>query len=289
MRFVFFESNDGRGLAAERVIGSYCGLLNSDPKYPGDLDKLIGLGHEALEQAHRTLLEGDEIDSETIRYLPPFLKPGKIICIGLNYVDHSIESGFEQPSYPTLFARFTSSIVGHKRPLIRPAVSEQLDYEGEIAAIIGRKGRHITKSEALEYVAGYSVFNEGSVREYQFKAPQWTMGKNFDETAGFGPSFVTADELPPGCRGLRLRTRLNGKVMQDTSTDDMVFDVASIISIVSEAITLDPGDVIVTGTPPGIGFARKPPVFMKAGDVCEVEVDGLGTLVNPVLNETIPN
>ncbi len=222
---------------------------------------------------------------DEIRLRPVIPEPGKIICVGLNYVDHSAESGFKQPDYPTLFGRFASSLIGHKAPMIRPRVSDQLDYEGEIVAVIGRKGRHIPKAAALDHVIGYSIFNEGSIRDYQFKAPQWTVGKNFDGTGAFGPAFVTADELPPGCKGLRLETRLNGEVVQSASTNDMVFDVESLVSIISEAITLMPGDLIVTGTPAGVGLARKPPLFMKPGDVCEVEVEKLGTLVNPIQDE----
>lgn len=225
------------------------------------------------------------LDPERAIFLPVLPRPGKIICVGLNYADHSAESGFKQPDYPTLFGRFSTTLVGHRAPMIRPNLSDQLDYEGEIAAVIGRRGKHVPKAKALDYVAGYAVFNEGSVREYQFKSPQWTVGKNFDGTGAFGPALVTADELPPGAKGLKLETRLNGQTVQSASTDDMVFDVASLVAIISEAITLEPGDVIVTGTPAGVGGARKPPLFMKPGDVCEVEVEGIGLLVNPIAQE----
>ena len=205
----------------------------------------------------------------------------------MNYSDHSAESGFEQPKYPTLFGRFNTSLVAHKAPLIRPRISEQLDYEGEVVAVIGKRGRHIAKDAALSYVAGYSIFNEASVRDYQFKAPQWTVGKNFDGTGAFGPTFVTADEVPPGAKGLRLQTRLNGQVVQEASTSDMVFDVETLICVISEAITLEPGDLLVTGTPAGVGLARKPPLWMKPGDTCEVEVEGLGILSNPIADEAV--
>jgi acylpyruvate hydrolase len=186
-----------------------------------------------------------------------------------------------------LFLRVTTSLVAHEQPMIRPRVtdSEGLDFEGEIAVVLGKGGRHISKAEALSHVAGYSVFNDGSVREYQFKTPQWTVGKNFDATGAFGPDLVTADELPPGAKGLRLETRLNGQVVQSASTDEMIFDVASLISIISEAITLEPGDVIVSGTPSGIGWARNPRLLMKAGDVCEVSVEKIGTLRNVIADE----
>jgi 2-keto-4-pentenoate hydratase/2-oxohepta-3-ene-1,7-dioic acid hydratase in catechol pathway len=217
--------------------------------------------------------------------LPPLPVPGKIICVGLNYVDHSIESGFVPPDYPTIFTRFASSLVGAGAPIIRPRVSTQLDYEGEMVAVIGTGGRHIPEENALDHVIGYSIFNDASVRDYQKKAPQWTIGKNFDGTGAFGPYLVTADELPRGGKGLHIQTRLNGQLVQDASTNDMVFSVAKLISILSEAITLSPGDVIVSGTPAGVGMARKPPLFMKHGDLCEIEIEGIGVLRNPVQDE----
>lgn len=168
---------------------------------------------------------------------------------------------------------------------MRPKISIQLDFEGELALVIGRGGRHIGKDKALQHVAGYSIFNDVSIRDYQTKSPQWTVGKNFDGTGAFGPALVSADTLPPGCAGLSLTTRLNGEVMQSANTRDMIFDVASLIATISEAMTLVPGDVIVSGTPAGIGWARKPPVFMQAGDICEVEIEGIGLLRNPVVNE----
>jgi 2-keto-4-pentenoate hydratase/2-oxohepta-3-ene-1,7-dioic acid hydratase in catechol pathway len=287
MRFVTLSVQGHPVLAAFRGNDLiHLGIAN--PRLPsgmiealaGGKDMLAAVSH-ALDRAPAAAL----LDPETATYLPAIPRPGKIICVGLNYIDHSAESGFKQPDYPTLFGRFTTSLVGHKAPIIRPDLSDQLDYEGEVAAIIGIGGKHIAKADALHHVAGYTVFNEASVRDYQFKAPQWTVGKNFDGTGAFGPAVVTADELPPGIKGLRLTTRLNGVTMQSASTSDMVFDVASLIATISGAITLEAGDVIVTGTPAGVGLARKPPVFMKPGDTCEVEVEGLGTLVNPIVQE----
>ena len=189
------------------------------------------------------------------------------------------------PTYPVLFHRYPSSWVGHGQPLVRPRVSTQFDYEGELVVVIGKAGRYIPKERALEYVAGYSVFNDGSVRDYQLRTTQWMSGKNFDQTGGFGPEFVTADELEPGAVGLRLQTRLNGAVLQDANTRDMVFDVATLVSASSEPFALQPGDIIISGTPAGVGFARKPQVFMKPGDVCEVEIEGVGMLRNPIVAE----
>jgi 2-keto-4-pentenoate hydratase/2-oxohepta-3-ene-1,7-dioic acid hydratase in catechol pathway len=241
---------------------------------------LVGYAREHASQ--------ERVPVSQIRFLPPLSRPPKIICVGLNFSDHTSESKYEQPDYPTLFFRVATSLIAHDQPMIRPRVtdSEGLDYEGEIAVVIGKGGRHISNDAALSHVAGYSVFNDGSVREYQFKTPQWTVGKNFDGTGAFGPDLVTADELPPGVKGLKLETRLNGEVVQSASTDEMVFDVASLISIISEAITLEAGDVIVSGTPSGIGWARSPKLLMKAGDVCEVSVEKIGTLRNVIADES---
>lgn len=284
MRFLAFEQDGIAGLAIEREE-RLSGLLSNQAGYPGSLHDLIRVGRDALERAHQVLTRAPMVDRDRIRHLPPIARPSKIMCVGLNYADHTRESPYAQPAYPTFFPRFASSLIAHGDDLIRPSVSEQLDFEGELAVIIGTGGRHITRDDALAHVAGYSVFNEGSVRDYQFLSPQWTMGKNFDGTGAFGPVFVTADELPPGASGLRLQTRLNAHVVQDGNTADMIFDVATLISTLSVAITLEPGDVIVTGTPAGIGWARKPPLFMKPGDICSVEIEGIGTLINPVADE----
>ena len=285
MRFMAYRDAQGRGLAAMAKDGACRGLRERDAGFPGFLEGLIAAGPGALENAYRALQHGAVVDPADVAVLPPLSVPGKIICVGLNYADHSAESGFKQPDYPTLFGRFTSSMIGHGAAMIRPAASEQLDYEGEVVAVIGQRGRHIPKSSALDHVAGYTICNEGSVRDYQFKSPQWTMGKNFDGTGAFGPVFVTPDELRRGCGDWGLQTRLNGQVVQDASTDDLVFDVETLVSVISEGITLEPGDLIVTGTPAGVGLARKPPLWMRPGDVCEVEVEGIGILRNPVADE----
>ncbi|WP_346910171.1 fumarylacetoacetate hydrolase family protein [uncultured Roseibium sp.] len=232
------------------------------------------------------LSKGGRIGGD-IQYLPPFAASGKIICVGLNYREHSAESGYEQPTYPTVFARFTSSLIGHQAAIVRPDMSDTLDFEGELVAVIGKSCFKVDRQDAFDYVAGYSIFNDGSVREYQHLTPQWTVGKNFDATGGFGPAFVTADELPEGCLGLTLETRLNGNVVQRARIDDMVFGVADLVSLLSASMTLEPGDLIVTGTPSGVGASRKPPLYMRPGDVCEVEIEGIGTLVNPISGETV--
>jgi 2-keto-4-pentenoate hydratase/2-oxohepta-3-ene-1,7-dioic acid hydratase in catechol pathway len=286
MRFVVFAVDGRTGLAIETAAGELRGLFKQDSEFPGEFMDLLRQGRESLAGAARVLGAGKPLDRERIRFLPPLSNPQKIVCVGLNYADHTKESPYEQPKYPTLFSRFNSTLTGHGAPIIRPRASEQLDYEGELAIIVGKRGRHITSERALDYVAGYSIFNDASVRDYQFKSPQWTVGKNFDATGAFGPSFVTNDELPPGARGLRLQTRLNGQVVQNATTADMLFDVVSLITIISEAMTLEVGDVIVSGTPAGVGFARKPPLWMKQGDMCEVEIEGIGVLRNPIVDES---
>jgi 2-keto-4-pentenoate hydratase/2-oxohepta-3-ene-1,7-dioic acid hydratase in catechol pathway len=203
----------------------------------------------------------------------------------VNYADHIAESGHTEIDFPTVFGRYSESLVGHNEPLIVPTVSTQLDYEGELVAIIGKGGRHISRENALAHVAGYSIFNDGSIRDYQLRTTQWILGKTFDGTGAFGPVFVTADELPDGCNGCHLTTRVNGAVVQSSPIDNMIFDVATLVSTLSEAMTLSPGDIIVTGTPEGVGFAQKPQVFLKSGDVCEVEIDQIGILRNVVANE----
>ncbi|WP_175808340.1 fumarylacetoacetate hydrolase family protein [Burkholderia cenocepacia] len=250
-----------------------------------NLEELLATNTDLSAFAERNA--STEYSVTNIQWLPPLIRPGKIICVGLNYADHTKESPYEQPEYPTLFGRFATSLVGHKSAVVRPLVSDSLDYEGEMAVVIARRGRHIRKDQALDYVAGYSVFNDVSVREYQFKTPQWTIGKNFDGTGAFGPTFVTPDDLPAGGAGLKLETRLNGTIVQSANTSDMLFDVASLISIISEAVTLEPGDVIVTGTPAGIGWAREPKLYMRDGDVCEVEIEGVGVLTNVIRDERL--
>ncbi|MFT6676068.1 MAG: 2-keto-4-pentenoate hydratase/2-oxohepta-3-ene-1,7-dioic acid hydratase in catechol pathway [Sulfitobacter sp.] len=281
MKFMSYAAAGAQGLAVE-TDGQFRGLNATAPEYPGTLLSLIRKGGTALADAAAVLAKGAVIDMDKINALPPVSDPEKIVCVGLNYSDHSAESGFDQPTYPTLFGRFNSSLIGHNAAIIRPQCSQQLDYEGELVAIIGKDAKDVSEDDALDYVAGYSVFNDASIRDYQFKSPQWTAGKNFDDTGAFGPAFVTADALPKGCLGLRLQTRLNGVVVQDAVIDDMVFSVAQQVAICSQFMTLRAGDVIVTGTPSGVGMARKPQLFMKDGDICEVEIDQIGLLRNPV-------
>lgn len=277
MRFASFRRNGETGMALLSG-GIWRGLSGTRNGTPWTLDAWIA----DLAGAARHLRDAPEIDLSQVELLPPLGQASKIVCVGLNFHDHSAESGHKQPDFPTIFGRFTSSLVADGAPILRPLESEQLDYEGELVAVIGRTARNVAKADALSYVAGYSIFNDASIRDFQMRTPQWTAGKNFDGTGAFGPHLVTADELPPGCEGLMLRTRLNGRIVQEASISDMVFPVADLVSILSGFMTLTPGDVIVAGTPAGVGLGRKPPLWMKDGDVCEVEIEGIGTLRNPI-------
>ena len=284
MRFLRFKHKGKEGLAVADG-GQARGLTADQPDFPGAFETLIAQGAEALAGAANRLRRGAAFDPETIEFLPPLGGSGKILCLGLNYADHAKEGNMEAPKAPTIFVRFPSGIVGHRGKLVRPKVSQKFDYEGELVAVIGKTGRHIPKDKALDHVLGYSIFNDGSIRDFQMETSQWTVGKNFDRSGSFGPWLVTADEVAPGASGLRLQTRLNGQVVQDASTAEMIFDVATTVAYLSQAMTLAAGDVLVMGTCAGVGFARKPPLFMKAGDVCEVEIESLGVLSNSVMDE----
>jgi acylpyruvate hydrolase len=284
MRIVHFEKGGVPGIAANDGSGWH-GVTERESGFPGTLPELIARGAD-LSRAGRDLLPMQAIDLSAVRILPPVPRPPKILCVGLNYDDHLEESGLKKPVYPEIFARFATSLIAHGEPIRQPPESLTLDYEAELAVVIGRGGRRIERDKALDHVAGYSLFNDATIREFQLRTPQWTMGKNFDGTGAFGPWLVTPDALPPGAHGLRIQGRLNGRVMQDASTGRLIFGVAALIELISVAIALEPGDVIITGTPGGVGAARKPPVFMQPGDVFEVEIEGMGVLSNPVQRES---
>lgn len=256
-----------------------------------DLDVAVAGGDEALRDLFAKVeQEGKNVAESELRFLPLLGASRKIICLGLNFRDHASEAGATgsgdiHSSFPTLFPRFRSSLIGHEALLVRPRISNALDFEGEMAAIIGLGGKSIPVESALSHVVGYSVFNDASIRDYQKKTSQLTPGKNFDGTGAFGPWLVTADELPPGAAGLMLETRLNGEMVQRASTGDMIFDVASTVSLLSSFLTLEAGDVLVMGTPSGVGSLRTPPLFMQPGDVVEVEIERIGLLRNSVVAE----
>jgi 2-keto-4-pentenoate hydratase/2-oxohepta-3-ene-1,7-dioic acid hydratase in catechol pathway len=247
------------------------------------LRTLLAAGSLAeAEQAAR--VASPDFPLEGLELAPVIPDPDKIICVGLNYRDHVAETGRTMTEKPALFARFASSQVGHLQPLVKPRVSNEFDYEGELAVVIGKGGRHIPLERALEHVAGYSCYNEGSVRDWQRHTSQYLAGKTFAGTGGFGPWLVTADEIPDPSR-LTLETRLNGQVVQHTTTDLMITNVPEQIAYISTVLPLLPGDVIVSGTPGGVGAKRTPPLFMRPGDVAEVEISGIGVLRNPIVAE----
>ena len=290
MKIVGFEAEGGLRLGTvegDQVID----LQAVDAKLPadlgaalaannGDLGPLADLAKRAPASARRPL--------KGLKFGLPVARPGKILCLGLNYLDHVKEGPNRDniPKFPTIFLRCLTSMVPHEQPIIRPKASEQLDYEAEMMLIVGKRAKHLTMENATSCVAGYSCSNEGSVREFQRKTTQWDMGKNFDRTGGFGPWMVTADEVPEAGKGLKIESRLNGTVMQSDNTDNMMFPVREMLVYVTQGMTLEPGDIIFTGTPSGVGHARKPnPIWMKQGDVCEIEIEGIGTLRNPIEDE----
>ncbi|HEX7251175.1 MAG TPA: fumarylacetoacetate hydrolase family protein [Burkholderiales bacterium] len=251
------------------------------PRFP-DVRSLFAGG---LPEARRAC-EGRKPDLALAEaeLLPPIPNPGKLFCIGLNYEDHRKETKRDKTEAPAVFVRFPESQVGHGAPMLRPRESEKYDYEGEIAVVIGKPGRRIAEADAWDHVGGYSCFNDGSVRDWQNATTQWTAGKNFYRSGAFGPWIVTADEIPANTR-MTLKTRLNGREMQSTDTSLMIHSIPRIIAHLSAWTRLEPGDVIASGTPGGVGSRREPPVWMKAGDTVEVEVSGVGVLRNPISDD----
>ena len=288
-QFVTFQSGTNAAQRLGIVAGdSVVDLQAADPKLPRDLMTLIGGGAQACADAARAAAAAPESARHplrSVRLLPPVPRPGKILCLGLNYSDHAAEGGNAKPDYPSFFMRGATSLIGHEAPLVRPKVSSKLDFEAELAVVIGQRARNLSEADALDVVAGYSCFNDGTLRDYQRKTAQWTIGKNFDGTGAFGPWFVPAADLPPGAVGLKIESRLNGEVMQSSNTKYMLFPVAETLRLITEAITLEPGDVIIMGTPAGVGYARTPPVWMQPGDRIEIEIEGIGVLSNPVQDE----
>lgn len=219
-----------------------------------------------------------------VRLLPVVPNPGKIFCVGLNYATHVAETGREQKEFPAIFTRWADTLIADGEPLVRPRETERFDYEGELAVVIGKGGRRIARADAAQHIAGYSVFNDGSARDWQRHNIQFTPGKNYPDTGAFGPALVLPDEVAD-LGSQRVQTRLNGELVQDQPISDMIWDIAFVIEYCSTFTPLEPGDVIVTGTPGGVGDKRKPPLYMKAGDVCEISVGTIGTLTNPVIDE----
>ena len=290
MKIVGFEANGGLHLGVvegDQVID----LQAVDKTIPSDLGEYLRRSNgdlAPLKDVAKRAPAGARRPLKDLKYGLPVAAPGKVICLGLNYLEH-VKEGAQRdnvPKFPTIFMRGKTSLVPHGQPIMRPKASETLDYEAELIFVIGKRAKHLAKENAYSCIAGYSCGNEGSIREFQRKTSQWDMGKNFDRTGGFGPWMITADELPPGAKGLKIQSRLNGQVMQSDNTDNMMFPIAETIAYVTQGLTLEPGDIVFTGTPSGVGFARKPnPVWMKQGDPCEIDIEGVGVLVNPIENE----
>jgi len=290
MKFTSYRDGNEARLAV--VDGNHVLDLNRVlPEVPADARQALLAGVDLLA-AGRRALELAAADQRRplagLALAPVVPEPGKTVCLGLNYYDHAAESGRDKPVYPWFFLRSTTSLLAHGEASPRPLVSEKFDYEAELAVVIGKRARHVKQEDALDYVFGYACFNDISVRDYQKRTPQWTIGKNFDRTGALGPLLVSADELPPGGAGLRIQSRLNGEVMQDANTRDMIWDVAETIALLTECVTLEPGDVIAMGTPAGVGQSRTPPVWMKAGDTIEIEIERVGLLSNTIEDEVQP-
>jgi len=285
MKLMMFQKAGGPALGL--VEGdSVIDLAAADAALPKDLAALIAAGPAALAAVKSAAAKASaKAPLASVKAALPIARPSKFICVGLNYALHAKEGGHPIPTYPSFFLRVPTSLTAAGAPVLRPKVSIQLDYECELTIVIGKGGRHIPESTALDHVFGYTLFNDVSVRDFQRKTTQWMPGKNFDSTGPVGPWVVTADALPPGASGLRICTRVNGETMQDSNTSDMIFSTARCVSLLSEFMTLEPGDLIATGTPSGVAHARKPPAWMKAGDTVEVEVEGIGVLSNPIVDE----
>jgi 2-keto-4-pentenoate hydratase/2-oxohepta-3-ene-1,7-dioic acid hydratase in catechol pathway len=288
MKIVGFESSTGLRLGVvenDQIID----LQAADEKAPADLGEWLRRGDLApLNELAKRAPANARRPLAGLKYALPVARPGKIICLGLNYLDHVKEGPQKDniPKFQSIFFRMQTSLVPNMHPLIRPKKSTQFDYEGELVVIIGKRAKHLTLENATDCIAGYTCGMEGSIREYQRHTTQWGMGKNFDQTGSVGPWVVTAGELPKGGKGLKIETRLNGATMQSSNTDLFMFPVAESLVYLTEGMTLEPGDMLFTGTPSGVGHARKPePVWMKAGDTVEVEIGGVGTLRNPIEDE----
>jgi 2-keto-4-pentenoate hydratase/2-oxohepta-3-ene-1,7-dioic acid hydratase in catechol pathway len=280
--------NTAAGPRPAALVGDrFVDLVAADPALPPSVRRLIAdPALMAAAGAAAARPNAPSVPAATARLLAPIPDPQKVVCVGLNYRDHAAESHMPIPREPVLFSKFPSALIGHGEPIVVPAVSTKVDYEGELVIIVGKAGRRIPEAQALDHVAGYSIGHDVSARDWQLEkdGKQWMVGKTFDTFAPVGPTLVTRDEVPnPHKLGIRLR--LNGKTMQDSNTEQMIFSVAQLVTYLSVVLTLEPGDLIFTGTPPGIGHALRPPVYLKPGDVAEVEIDTLGVLRNRVVGE----
>lgn len=281
MRLATYEAN-GTVIEGVEVVGGYAPL--TELGVSGGLQEVLVADRTRLEEWSRRAQGLTAVHpAAQVRLLRPVLNPSKVICVGLNYRDHAIESGAPIPDEPVLFCKLRNALIGPEEPIVLPPVSNEVDYEAELVIVVGKGGRFIPRERAMEHVAGYTCGHDVSARDWQLRKPgkQWLCGKSFDTFGPTGPVIVTADAIDP--HELPIRLRLNGTTMQDSNTREFIFKVDELIAYISQVFTLRPGDLIFTGTPPGVGFARKPPVFLKPGDTCEVEIEGIGVLRNPVV------
>jgi 2-keto-4-pentenoate hydratase/2-oxohepta-3-ene-1,7-dioic acid hydratase in catechol pathway len=287
MRFATIQTWAGPRAALRRG-DVYVDLHATDANVPPNVRMILEGGAKTIEDARQAAARPDAVThpADQVKFFAPVVDPRKIVCVGLNYRDHAAETGAPIPKEPILFSKYPTALIGHGDAIVLPAVSREVDFEAELVIVIGKKGRPRTAAAALDYVAGYSVGHDVSARDWQLKkdGKQWMVGKTFDTFAPVGPELVTADEVPDP-HNLPIRLRLNGETMQDSNTKQLIFGVGEVLAYLSQVFTLEPGDVIFTGTPPGVGVARKPPLFLKGGDVVEVEIEGLGLLRNPVVQE----
>ncbi|MBI1247570.1 fumarylacetoacetate hydrolase [bacterium] len=283
MRLISYQSETGPRTAVKREDG-YVDLHRADPLFPTQMKQLLPMLSTHREAIIEATKKGRVLEAAKIRLLPPVVEPQKILCIGLNYADHAAETGATVGDEPVVFNKFPTCLRADGQPIELPKVSDQVDYEAELVVVIGRAGKNISREDAMNYVAGYAVGHDVSARDWQKGKPgkQWLLGKSFDSFAPLGPELITADEIEDP-HNLRIQCRLNGETMQDSSTSQLIFRIDFLISYLSQICTLKPGDLIYTGTPPGVGMARKPPIFLKPGDVVEVEIEKLGILSNPVV------
>jgi 2-keto-4-pentenoate hydratase/2-oxohepta-3-ene-1,7-dioic acid hydratase in catechol pathway len=259
-------------------------LAAAAPALPRDMLGFLEAGPEALHAARAALGDGPRLPLADVRLEAPIARPPKFLAVGLNYADHVAESGLETPKHPTIFNKQSTCVTGHTDPVHLPRASHVLDYEGELGFVIGRRCRHVSRDDAVDVIAGYLVVNDVSVRDWQLRVPTWTMGKSFDTHGPIGPWIVTSDEITDPHQ-LRLRTWVNDELRQESNTKELIFDCFTLVEHISTAFTLEPGDVIATGTPGGVGIGMKPPHLLVAGDVVRIEIEGIGQLENPVIAE----
>jgi acylpyruvate hydrolase len=288
MKLVTFVSEDvsriGTLLDDEQVVVD---LSKAAPGLPTNIIQFLEGGVASLAIAGEAIARADQtckMDTSAVLLQSPVPCPGKIVCIGLNYRDHAAETGKNIPDYPTVFCKYANTVIGPGEPIVIPHITSKIDYEAELAFVIGKRGRYISREDALDYVAGYTAFNDVTARDFQGHTSQWTIGKSFDSFGPMGPVLVTSDEIP-NPHELDIRIKVNGQVLQESNTRNLIFSIPQLIEYISQAMTLEPGDVISTGTPSGVGYARKPARYLQPGDSVEVEIEKIGRLVNPVVSE----